>query len=83
MKLYDIIKDKDYPLIEWYVSAPSWYVKENHNPWMFFGICSYIGEELNSLDGDTYSLESEIDHYEYDEDNEILRVYKNAEWIGG
>ena len=47
---------------------------------MLFGYCSWNGEELMSLDGDTYYVEDDIEKYELDGDN--LTYWIKGEWIG-
>lgn len=54
-----------------------------YGPWgedILFGYCSWTGEELLSIDGDTYYLDDEIDKYEFDGNN--LTYWIKGEWIG-
>ena len=46
-----------------------------------FGYCFWNGETLESLDGDSYYLDDEIEKYEYWDD--MLIVWFKAKWIGG
>lgn len=46
---------------------------------MFFGYCSWNGEDLESLDGDTYSLDMEIEKYEMNEGG--LVVWFLSDWV--
>jgi hypothetical protein len=46
-----------------------------------FGYCYWNGETLESLDGDAYYLDDEIEKYEYWDD--MLVVWFKAKWIGG
>ena len=50
---------------------------------MFCGECRYDGTNLVTLDGDSYSLEDEISHYEIsemDDGLQLITVYYEAEW---
>lgn len=49
---------------------------------MMFGYCRWTGKELESIDGDSYSLDDEIIKYEQI-DEHLLIVYFEAQWIGG
>lgn len=46
-----------------------------------FGYCFWDGETLESLDGDSYYLDDEIEKYEYWDD--MLVIWFKAKWIGG
>ena len=46
---------------------------------MLFGYCSWDGEKLISIDGDTYYLDDEIDKYEFDGNN--LTYWIKGEWL--
>lgn len=48
---------------------------------MMFGYCRWTGKELQSMDGDSYSLDDEIIKYEWFGEH-LLIVYFEAQWIG-
>lgn len=50
---------------------------------IFAGICEWVNNSLNSLDGDSYSLDDDIGAYNYDKQNNILTVWYSSSWIGG
>lgn len=60
MKVKDLIEKKDYDYIEWYVTPPNGLWQEN----IFFGISKSENGKLISLDGDTYSENTEVISYE-------------------
>lgn len=76
MKLIDIIKEngnKDIPYIEYRDMIEV----DGKEVDVFVGMCEYKDGELISLDGDNYSLESEIGYHEWYEENgkRCLKVY--------
>lgn len=71
MKLKDILPNHPIGQIE---------VRTN-DPWgedMLFGYCAWTGNELISLDGDTYSIEEEITNYMWDAHD--LVYWFRSEW---
>lgn len=79
MTVQDLIKDKDYDLIEWRITLP----ESVGGGTTLFGCCKSVNGELISLDGDSYYLNTEIVHYlEWvSEDNEkCLTVVEEVEW---
>lgn len=77
MKLIDIIKkngNRNIPYIE-YRSVIDLGEQDFD---LFVGLCEYKDNELISLDGDSYSLESEISYYEWFNDGgkRCLMVYR-------
>lgn len=72
MTLYDIVKGKDFPEIEVRLYEPD-------GTDGLFGFCSYINGELISLDGDSYSLDEEIDKWIVI--NDVLIVIEHTEYI--
>ena len=75
MKLRDVIPD--YPL-DCQVRC---YGPEGED--MLFGYCCWTGEELISVDDDSYYLDEEISKYELDEENKELIYWIITEWING
>ena len=73
MKLRDVIPD--YPL-DCQVRC---YGADGED--MLFGYCRWTGEELISVDGDSYYLDDEISKYELDEENKELTYWIIVEWI--
>lgn len=59
MKFKEILEGKEYKLIECRLL-----LDEEYNSDILFGYCQYVNGRLISLDGDTYSLDGEIDSYE-------------------
>jgi len=51
-------------------------------PDILFGYCAWDGEELISLDGDYYSLDWEVERYEWAEDD-MLVCWIHVGWEGG
>lgn len=82
MTLRDILEGKP-PVkrIQWRSNAPEdW---ENVAPdGIFCGYCAWDGEKLIPLDGDYYSLDTEIYRYEWEEDGS-LTYWEKVEWIEG
>lgn len=72
MKLREIVEGNEYPEIEVRVYGPD-------GQDMLMGYCSYINGELKSLDGDSYSLDAEINEYEII--NDILVVVEHTCWV--
>jgi hypothetical protein len=86
MKLMEILGDTPVPVIMERTFYP-----ESLNPdlsekeimdGMLFGYCSWDGKELKSLDGDNYSLDEDIERFEWDEDGS-LTYWTRSEWTGG
>ena len=80
MKIKDLIKNKDYDLIEWRVTAPP----ECDEKDMLFGYCKSENGKLISLDGDSYCENDEIISYEEwssDEYANALTVLEEVDWI--
>ena len=56
---------------------------------IFAGLCSYDGEKLISLDGDSYSLDDQINWAKFDKgdmDNnrpDVLTVWYESRWVSG
>lgn len=74
MTLKDVVKNKDYPTIEYRVNDPT-----NPGSTVLFGYCSYKKGQLKSLDGDTYSLEDNILSYKMR--GTTLVVVHDVEWM--
>lgn len=76
MKLIDIIKENGNRNIP-YIEYRSVFEIEEQDYDLFVGLCEYKDNELISLDGDSYSLESEIGYHEWYEENgkRCLKVY--------
>ena len=49
---------------------------------MLTGYCAWDGKELRSLDGDNYSVNAEIERFEWETDG-TLTYWVRGEWIGG
>lgn len=49
---------------------------------MLFGYCAWDGEKLTSLDGDNYSVNRQIEKFEWEEDGS-LTYWTRYEWTGG
>lgn len=60
MTVNDLIKDKDYDYIEWRATVP----EKLGGGDIFTGVSKSINGELISLDGDSYSNNTEILEYE-------------------
>lgn len=60
MTIGDLIQNKDYDYISWRIALP----KEFGNESVFCGVSCSINGELISLDGDSYSIDTEIIEYE-------------------
>lgn len=72
MTLYDVVKGKDFSEIEVRLYGPD---GEDE----LFGFCSYINGELKSLDGDSYSLDEEVDKWVII--NDVLIVIEHTEYF--
>lgn len=79
MKLKHIITPNKTALIEYRTKGPN-------GEDLFAGECRYKDGELIPCDGDSYSLEDEISHYEIAElpcDYQIITVWYESEWVCG
>lgn len=47
---------------------------------MLFGYCRWTGSELISEDGDSYSVDEEVEKWEYNEEKNWLTYWFAAEW---
>lgn len=79
MKVKDLIKNKDYPLIQFRYTHPE--IPEG----VFFGVCKSKNGELIPLDNDSYSEDEEVLSYEKfksEKTNEIyLDITIKGEWM--
>lgn len=70
MIITDLIDNKDYDYIEWYVTLPEYLGKSD----IFFGISKSINGELISLDGDSYSEnETVLSYTEWSDDESGIK----------
>lgn len=74
MTLYDVVKEKDFSEIEVRLYGPN-------GADDLFGFCSYVNGELKSLDGDSYSLDEEIDKWVII--NDVLIVIEHTKYFYG
>lgn len=74
MTLRDILPDHPIETIMVRANAPLGYRESD----MLVGYCSWDGEKLISLDGDSYDLDDEVEKYEYSDD--ILTYWEHIEW---
>lgn len=74
MKLINIIDGKTIETIMYRTNSPF-----NDREDMLVGYCAYLDEELISLDGDSYSLDDEIEKYKWEDD--MLIVWYKSTWI--
>ena len=74
MTLYDVVKGKDFSEIEVRLYGPNGADE-------LFGFCSYVNGELKSLDGDgdSYSLDEEVDKWVII--NDVLIVVEHAKYF--
>lgn len=84
MIVKDLIYNKDYDYIEWYITLPEDFGKSD----IFFGISKSINGELISLDGDSYSEYETVASYNEWSDDELgikngLTIIVETEWVGG
>lgn len=86
MKLREILGDTPVPVIMERTFYP-----ERMNPeldeeeirnGMLFGYCAWDGKNLRPLDGDNYSLDREVERFEWDQDGN-LTYWTRYEWEGG
>ena len=79
MTVKDLIAKKNYAYISWRVTLP----KKVGGGDIFFGLCKSLNGELISLDGDTYSEDSEVVwHKEWvDGVKTGLTVLVEGEWM--
>ena len=72
MTLYDVVKGKDFSEIEVRL-----YGLDGEDD--LFGFCSYVNGELKSLDGDSYSLDEEVDKWVII--NDVLIIVEHTEYF--
>lgn len=75
MTIKDILTKTPIECISVRCNAPDDYGQDD----MLFGYCAWDGENLISLDGDSYELDDEITKYEFDESGN-LTYWFYAEW---
>lgn len=73
MRFEDILKDKEYKLIECRLL-----LEDEYNSDVLFGYCQYVNGKLISLDGDSYSLDEEIERYEITVATEPIFFHQGA-----
>ena len=81
MTIHDLIENKDYDLINFYVTAPPSVTDEKY---IFFGVCKSNCGKLISLDGDSYNESEEVIEYEEFSNDKIkngLNVFCHTDWI--
>ena len=87
MTVGDLIKNKDYDIIEYRITLPN-HIEEDD---MFFGFCKSVNGELISVDGDSYYKNEEVLWYEekkafdpkFGKIISELVVCIEGEWISG
>ena len=86
MKLMEILGDTPVPVITERTFYP-----ERMNPeldeeeirnGMLFGYCAWDGKNLRPLDGDNYSLNREVERFEWDQEGNWT-YWTRYEWEGG
>ena len=77
LRLRDLLSDKPFD-IEYRCNAP----KCDDEDDMLFGYCRWDGNELISLDGDSYYLNDVIENYEwrYTDEGDYLTVWIEVVW---
>ena len=80
MTVQDLIKDKDYDIIEWRITLP----ESVGCGTTLAGYCKSVNGELISLDGDSYCQETEITYYlewTSKDGEKCLTIVEDVEWL--
>lgn len=84
MKLSDLLQHgKPVEVIMERANYPEWIDdldQESIDNGMLVGYCTWTGEKLESLDGDSYSINAEVIRYEWREDGNLLIYWTTCEW---